>query len=88
MMAFAILSTQGTRMLPSAIILGASIVKRASCMSMMFEPIDYDIKSLRKGSTGFSWFFEQNVYYTDGIVRAIKSTDGSGNIPKVILTYD
>lgn len=44
-----------------------------------------EITSLEKGSTGLSWFFEQNVYYPNGIIRAIKSTDGSGNIPKVIL---
>ena len=38
-----------------------------------------------KGRTDKSWFFEQQVYDTDGIARSIKSTDGSGNIPKVIV---
>ena len=38
-----------------------------------------------KGITDRSWFFEQQVYDTEGIVRAIKSTDGSGNVPKVIV---
>lgn len=37
--------------------------------------------------TDRSWFFEQQVYLADGIVRAIKSTDGSGNVPKVIVIY-
>lgn len=82
-MVFVIPSIRGTRMPQSVITLGASTVKRASCMFMRVE-----INSLKKGSTGFSWFFEQNVYYADSIVRAIKSTDGSGNVPKVILTYD
>lgn len=38
-----------------------------------------------KGITEYSWFFEQQVYNPDGIARAIKSTDGSGNVPKVII---
>lgn len=37
-----------------------------------------------KGMTDKSWFFEQNVYDGEGITRALKSTDGSGNIPKII----
>lgn len=37
-----------------------------------------------KGMTDKSWFFEQQVYSEDGITRAIKSTEGSGNTPKVI----
>jgi hypothetical protein len=38
-----------------------------------------------KGLTDKSWFFEQQVYDANGIARAIKSTDGSGNVPKVIV---
>lgn len=38
-----------------------------------------------KGITERSWFFEQQVYDQEGIARAIKSTDGSGNVQKVIL---
>ena len=41
-----------------------------------------------KGQTDKSWFFEQQVYDPDGIARAIKSTDGSGNVPKVIIYTD
>jgi hypothetical protein len=41
-----------------------------------------------KGITDRSWFFEQQIYDPDGIVRAIKSTDGSGNVPKVIEYED
>ena len=36
-------------------------------------------------ATNRSWFFEQQVYDPNGIIRAIKSTDGSGNVPKVII---
>lgn len=38
-----------------------------------------------KGKTNKSWFFEQQVYDSNGIARAVKSTDGSGNVPKVIV---
>lgn len=38
-----------------------------------------------KGISGYSWFFEQNVYFPDSIIRALKSEEGSGNIPKVII---
>ena len=40
-----------------------------------------------KGKTEKSWLFEQQVYDMNGIARAIKSGNGSGNIPKVII-YD
>ena len=38
-----------------------------------------------KDISGFGWHFEQNVYTQDSIVRALKSEEGSGNIPKVII---
>lgn len=38
-----------------------------------------------KGATDRSWFFEQQVYDASGIARALKSTDGSGNVPKLIV---
>lgn len=41
-----------------------------------------------KGITDKSWFFEQQVYDQNGIARAIKSTDGSGNVPKIIVYED
>lgn len=43
------------------------------------------IRNPLKGLTDKSWFFEQQVYDANGIARAIKSTDGSGNVPKVIV---
>lgn len=38
-----------------------------------------------KGRTGLSWMFEQQVYDSRGIARAVKSSDGSANVPKVIV---
>lgn len=38
-----------------------------------------------KGQTDRGWHFEQNVYNDDGITRSLKSTQGSGNKPKVLI---
>ena len=40
-----------------------------------------------KGKTDKSWFFEQGVYDSEGIIRAIKANGGTENQPKVI-EYD
>lgn len=40
-----------------------------------------------KNKSPYGWHFEQNVYDTNGITRAIKAGGGSGNIPKAII-YD
>ena len=37
-----------------------------------------------KDKSPYGWHFEQNVYDSNGITRAIKAGGGSGNIPKVI----
>lgn len=37
-----------------------------------------------KGKSGYGWHFEQNVYDTEGVTRALKASNGSGNIPKII----
>lgn len=36
-----------------------------------------------KDKTEYGWHFEQNVYDSNGITRALKAGGGSGNIPKV-----
>ena len=46
-----------------------------------------DVVNPLKGISGMSWFFEQQVYDARGIARAIKSCEGSGNVPKV-MTYN
>ena len=43
------------------------------------------IQNPLKNKTNQSWFFEQQIYNSNGITRAVKSTDGSGNVPKVII---
>ena len=37
-----------------------------------------------KDQTEYGWHFEQAVYDADGITRAVKAGEGSGNIPKVV----
>lgn len=54
----------------------------------MDQPKGKKIINPLKGISGMSWFFEQQVYDPKGLTRAIKSTDGSGNIPKVIEYED
>lgn len=44
----------------------------------MFNPL--------KDKTEYGWHFEQNVYLSKGITRALKAGGGSGNIPKVIIS--
>ena len=41
-----------------------------------------------KGISPYGWHFEQEVYLSKGIARAIKAGGGSGNIPKVILNEE
>ncbi len=47
-----------------------------------------DVINPLKNRTNRSWLFEQQVYDIDGIARAIKSGEGSGNVPKVIVYKD
>jgi DNA (cytosine-5)-methyltransferase 1 len=37
-----------------------------------------------KDKTQYGWHFEQNIYDDNGITRALKASEGSGNIPKVV----
>jgi len=49
------------------------------------------IENPLKGRTQYGWHFEQNVYSENSLVRTLKSTEGSGNKPKVaipVLTPD
>ena len=47
--------------------------------NMLLEPINP-----LKGLTQYGWHFEQEVFDTDGLSRAVKAGGGSGNIPKII----
>ena len=46
------------------------------------------INPFLKGTSGMSWFFEQQLYMPQGIARAVKAGEGSGNIPKVIVNVE
>jgi site-specific DNA-cytosine methylase len=48
---------------------------------------DNGITNIKKGTSGKSWFFEQQTYSKDSKkTRSLKAGSGSGNIPKVIET--
>tara|TARA_R100001015_G_scaffold18080_1_gene10653 strand:- start:9770 stop:11026 length:1257 start_codon:yes stop_codon:yes gene_type:complete len=38
-----------------------------------------------KGTTNYGWHLEQNIYDKKSMTRSLKSTEGSGNKPKVII---
>ena len=40
-----------------------------------------------KGISGYGWHWEQQVYSSKSIARTIKSSEGSGNIPKIIRKW-
>ena len=54
----------------------------------LYKIDDPAVKNPLKGKTEYGWHFEQNVYETDGISRSLKSSEGSGNKPKVIINDD
>lgn len=54
----------------------------------MNKSVNDIINPFPKGTSGMSWFFEQQLYMPQGIARAIKAGEGSGNIPKVIVYVD
>jgi site-specific DNA-cytosine methylase len=68
---------------------GKSPTLTASNKDQMIETTTSDngITNIKKGTSGKSWFFEQQTYSKDSKkTRSLKSSSGSGNIPKVIET--
>jgi DNA (cytosine-5)-methyltransferase 1 len=61
-----------------------------SIVSSFIDKIQYqnkdnpDVINPLKDKTPYGWHFEQAVYDSNGIARAVKAGGGSGNIPKVI----
>lgn len=43
-----------------------------------------NIQNIKKGSSSFSWFYEQQTYTRWSKTRTLKAGGGSGNIPKVL----
>lgn len=37
---------------------------------------------------GYSWYYEQQIYATNGVARALKSGEGTGNLPKAVIVYE
>jgi DNA (cytosine-5)-methyltransferase 1 len=56
-----------------------------SCNQGVMVDVNSNIINPLKGKTNYGWHFEQNVYDEKGITRALKSSEGSGNKPKVII---
>lgn len=54
------------------------------CLLFM-NRVDYVINPI---SAGYSWFYEQYIYDPKGIARALKSSEGSGNMPKIVLIIE
>ena len=50
----------------------------------MTDDSEFLVVNPMKGKSPFGWHFEQNVYSEWSLTRALKSSEGSGNIPKVI----
>ena len=46
--------------------------------------VDPRVINHSKGKSDNGWHFEQQVYDAEGIARAVKAGEGSGNIPKVV----
>ena len=68
---------------------GKSPTLTASNKEQMIETATSDngITNIKKGTSGKSWFFEQQTYSKDSKkTRSLKAGSGSGNIPKVIET--
>ena len=66
-----------------------NIKLKASNKEQMIETATSDngITNIKKGTSGKSWFFEQQTYSKDSKkTRALKAGGGSGNIPKLIET--
>ena len=57
---------------------------RCDCLGVVVNYIDNPLKN----KTQYGWHFEQNVYSKDSkCCRALKASDGSGNIPKLLNNY-
>lgn len=42
------------------------------------------IENIKKGTSGYSWFYEQQTYTKNSKTRTLKAGGGSGNIPKIL----
>lgn len=62
---------------------------KTSCDDVGVVVEDSTVNNPLKGKTDYGWHFEQNVYAEDSrCCRSIKSAEGSGNIPKLLINAD
>jgi DNA (cytosine-5)-methyltransferase 1 len=58
---------------------------RFASLFASFVNLPVEIINPLKGKSPFGWHFEQNVYSEDSNCRSLKSAEGSGNKPKIII---
>ncbi len=54
------------------------------CNNVTLQKSSNNIENIKKGTSGYSWFYEQQTYTKNSLTRTLKAGGGSGNIPKVL----
>ena len=54
-------------------------------VGVVVKEVTNDVINPLKDKSKYGWHFEQNVYDDKGCTRTLKASEGSGNIPKVIV---
>ena len=54
------------------------------CQNIKLQKSSNGIENIKKGTSGFSWFYEQQTYSQNSLARTLKAGGGSGNIPKIL----
>jgi DNA-cytosine methyltransferase len=65
-------------------ILEGDIEYTHKCSDIQLQKSPNGIENIKKGTSGFSWFYEQQTYTKNSLTRTLKAGGGSGNIPKVL----
>ena len=65
-------------------ILESDIDYTHKCDNIKLQKSTNGIENIKKGTSGFSWFYEQQTYTKKSLTRTLKAGGGSGNIPKVL----
>jgi site-specific DNA-cytosine methylase len=54
------------------------------CSNIQLQKSINGIENIKKGTSCYSWFYEQQTYTKNSLTRTLKASSGSGNIPKVL----
>lgn len=65
-------------------ILESNVDYTHKCNNIQLQKSPNGIENIKKGTSGFSWFYEQQTYTKKSLTRTLKAGGGSGNIPKVL----